>query len=61
MLDYLGCNLRKKLLHSFSFPGNEETLKMVDSAVFVISLESQSPQTTTQMIETFLHGDGANR
>ncbi|CAE1255869.1 CPT2 [Acanthosepion pharaonis] len=50
-------NIRPHLLAC----GNEETLKMVDSAVFVISLESQSPPTTIEMIETFLHGDGANR
>ncbi|KAG1691644.1 hypothetical protein DVH05_026807 [Phytophthora capsici] len=39
---------------------NRATLEQIDSALFVVSLEHESPETPEQVSSTFLKGDGTN-
>lgn len=41
--------------------GNGEQLEMVDTALFALCLDANTPADTTSQIHRFLHGDAANR
>ncbi|KAM9832338.1 carnitine O-palmitoyltransferase 2, mitochondrial [Neosynchiropus ocellatus] len=49
--------LRQKLLAA----GNEENLKLVDSAVFCLCLDDETMKDPIHFSHTMLHGDGCNR
>jgi carnitine O-palmitoyltransferase 2 len=49
--------LREKLQAA----GNEETLKLIDSAVFALSLEDSESDDPNELSRLFLYGDPANR
>ncbi|KAM8888732.1 carnitine O-palmitoyltransferase 2, mitochondrial [Synchiropus picturatus] len=49
--------LRQKLLAA----GNEENLKLVDSAVFCLCLDDETMKDPIHISHTMLHGDGCNR
>ena len=40
---------------------NTEPLKMIDSALFVLCLDGEEPETPEEVTKVFLHGDGKNR
>ncbi|XP_028398287.1 carnitine O-palmitoyltransferase 2, mitochondrial-like [Dendronephthya gigantea] len=40
---------------------NTEPLKMIDSALFVLCLDQDEPETPGEVTKVFLHGDGKNR
>lgn len=42
-------------------PGNEEALRSIDSAIFVLCLDDHGVQSVADVTRTFLHGDGTNR
>lgn len=44
-----------------AIPGNEEVLKLIDSAVFVLCLDDHDVSSIADVTRTFLHGDGRNR
>ena len=44
-----------------AIPGNEEVLKLIDSAVFVLCLDDHDVNSVADVTRTFLHGDGRNR
>ncbi|CAK4656326.1 hypothetical protein LEN26_015232 [Aphanomyces euteiches] len=48
---------RTKLIQS---QRNAANINDIDSALFVVSLESKSPETPAEISRTFLHGDGSN-
>lgn len=41
--------------------GNEEVLRLIDSAIFVLCLDDHGVETLADVTRTFLHGDGSNR
>ncbi len=45
----------------FSFGVNRLSLELVESAILVLSLDTESPSTWTDQGRLVLHGDGANR
>ncbi|RLN75032.1 hypothetical protein BBJ28_00027083, partial [Nothophytophthora sp. Chile5] len=51
-------NARDKLVASGG--ANKASLEQIDSALFVVSLEHESPETPEQVSRTFLVGDGSN-
>lgn len=51
-------NMRRALT---SLPGNEEVLRLIDSAIFVLCLDNHDVEGVSDATRTFLHGDGANR
>jgi len=44
-----------------AIPGNEEVLKLIDSAIFVLCLDDHEVNSVADVTRTFLHGDGKNR
>ena len=44
-----------------AIPGNEEVLKLIDSAVFALCLDDHDVSSIADVTRTFLHGDGRNR
>ena len=40
---------------------NRKTLKIIDSAVFIMCLDEKEPQNAVEATRVFLHGDGINR
>ena len=42
-------------------PGNEEVMKMIDCAIFVMCLDDHGVDSVADATRTFLHGDGSNR
>ena len=42
-------------------PGNEEALRLIDSAIFVLCLDDHGVESVADVTRTFLHGDGTNR
>ena len=42
-------------------PDNEEALRLIDSAIFVLCLDDHGVQSVADVTRTFLHGDGTNR
>ena len=44
-----------------AIPGNEEVLKLIDSAIFVLCLDDHEVNSIADVTRTFLHGDGKNR
>ena len=40
---------------------NTEPLKMIDSALFVLCLDQDEPETPEEVTKAFLHGNGSNR
>ncbi|KAF0702994.1 Aste57867_7714 [Aphanomyces stellatus] len=50
-------NARSRLLQSQI---NAASIRDIDSALFVVSLEDTSPNSPSQISRTFLHGDGSN-
>ena len=44
-----------------TIPGNEEVLKLIDSAIFVLCLDDHEVNSIADVTRTFLHGDGKNR
>lgn len=44
-----------------AIPGNEEVLRLIDSAVFVLCLDDHDVNSISDVTRTFLHGDGKNR
>lgn len=40
---------------------NAEVLKLIDSALFVLSLDDDEPKIPEEVTKSFLHGDGRNR
>lgn len=51
-------NMRRALIAQ---PGNEEVMKMIDSAIFVMCLDDHGVDSVADATRTFLHGDGGNR
>jgi carnitine O-palmitoyltransferase 2 len=51
--------LRERIEHADAT--NAETLSMIDSALFVLSLEADGPPSIEQSTAFFLHGDGMSR
>ncbi|CAC5425186.1 CPT2 [Mytilus coruscus] len=49
--------IRQQLLNS----GNENTLQLIDSAAFVLTLDDCAPKDPNDITKNFLHGDGKNR
>lgn len=49
--------VREQLLKA----GNEKTLKMIDSAAFILTLDDCAPTDPNKITRNFLHGDGTNR
>ena len=46
---------------TMTFPGNEESLRKIDSALYVINLDDSDPADLLKMAPIGLHGDAANR
>lgn len=44
-----------------AIPGNEEVLKLIDSAIFLLCLDDHEVNSIADVTRTFLHGDGKNR
>ena len=40
---------------------NHESLKVIDSAVFILCLDDNNPESAVDATQVFLHGDGINR
>ena len=51
-------NIRRALQ---AVPGNEEALRLIDSAIFVLCLDDHGVESVADVTRTFLHGDGTNR
>lgn len=50
------------LRHAISaIPANHESLKLIDSALFALCLDDNSPTDPIELTKVMLHGDGANR
>ena len=41
--------------------GNEQLLRTIDGALFVLALDDQLQKDEVAMSKSFLHGDGTNR
>ena len=40
---------------------NIESLKMIDSALYILCLDDNEPETPEELTKVFLHGNGSNR
>ncbi|OQR97245.1 choline/Carnitine O-acyltransferase [Achlya hypogyna] len=46
--------------HLLQSPTNAASIKDIDSALFMVTLEHTSPESAPEISRTFLHGDGSN-